>query len=91
VGLGAFSVGRVFQAIPVGSEIQILRDLEDLAAPFRDWSWQREHPSEDPGGYMSVEWRMVFDEQQRKGMSGQIRKRGEATDANFIPLRMIAT
>jgi hypothetical protein len=68
VELWAFSIGQVVKVLPIGSEVKILLDSEDLAKAFEEWSWPREHPNEHPGGYTSRSNRGWYSRSSRDGM-----------------------
>lgn len=44
-----------------------------------------------PTGYVSSQWKLAFEAQQGRRITGEIRQFNEEADADFIPARMIAT
>jgi hypothetical protein len=55
VKVGAYTMGTFFKSLPIGSQIRIVLDSDDLTEAFKHWSWLMEQPQPDPRVYMSVE------------------------------------
>jgi hypothetical protein len=87
VELGVLAMGYVFKAIPKESEVQFLIDSEDITEAFNERRWEY---SCVPGGGMSQEWAMMFGEQQKKNIGGEVRRFDKENDAEFLQLRMTA-
>jgi hypothetical protein len=91
VAHGAYTIGSLLRSIPIGCQIGILLDSENMDLAFMSCE-EMDRRRFDPVEYASlVQWRNTFQEMRKRDISGEIRKFDEEREGGFIRMRMIAT
>jgi hypothetical protein len=76
VGVGTYTIGRLFKTISVDSLIEIVLEWEDFVAAFDVCtSLVAEHF--DPADCASATWKEIFQEVKTRGITGTIRQWSE--------------
>jgi hypothetical protein len=83
------ATGQLFKVVPYASEIYFLTESEDIDEAFKEQVWKLEH-SYVPGGWTSVEWRTVYNEQNRKDFTSRFRPFNDEQDMEFMTAHIAA-